>query len=76
MVGVEVLDKILAHVLAQRCLDKRQVLLVVLLAKGHTEEGAEALGDIVSKPLAIQQRDHVVLVRHKTRLGDLTQVLS
>ncbi|MNN55389.1 hypothetical protein D3C81_1702620 [compost metagenome] len=76
MVNVEVLDEVLAHILTQRLLDKSQIVLVVLFTKGHAQEGAEALGDIVSKPLAIQQRDHVVLVRHKTRLGDLTQVLS
>ena len=68
MIVVEILEKIVADVtevsiLAQCCLNEFEVFLVVFLAKGYAQELAEALGDIVGEPVAVEHGDNIIVIR-------------
>jgi hypothetical protein len=65
MVVVELAQEIAAQVPPQRPLDKGQILRVVRLAKGHAQETLEAIDDVILEPFAVQDREHVVAVRHE-----------
>ena len=47
----------------------------MFLAKGHAQKLAEALGDVVGKPVAIEHGDNVVVVRREAGLRDLLQII-
>ena len=46
------------------------------LAKGHAQELAEAQCDVVGKPIAVQQRDHVVVIGREAGLRHLGQIVG
>ena len=77
MVGIELAQEVVAQAVValalhiQRLLDEGQVFLVMRLTECHTQELAEAQGDVVSKPVAIQHRDHVVVIGREAGLRHL-----
>ena len=52
-----------------------QVFLVVFLAKGHAQELAEALGDVIGEPVAVEHGNDVVVIGREARLRNLLQVV-
>ena len=81
MVGVELAEEVIADAVialaldVQRLLDELEVFLVVLIAKGHAQELAEALGDVVGEPVAVQHGDDVVVIGREARLRNPLQVV-
>ena len=49
-------------ILAQRFFDELEVVLVMLLTKGHAQELAESLGNVVGEPVAIEHGDDIIFV--------------
>src|SRR5262249_15985321 len=60
MVVEEVAYEIFANVLAERVLDEGEVVLELRLAEGDAQEGVEARGNVVPKPVAVEDGYHVV----------------
>ena len=75
MIRVEILQEILPEVLAQGIFDELQVLLEMFLTERHLEEFQEASGDVIGEPVAIQDRDNVVIVGREAWIGNLFQVV-
>ena len=76
MVFEEVPGEPFADVLAQRPFDEGQVLLKLRLAKGHAQEFAETLGDVIGKPVAVQHGDDVVGVGGEGGFGNAGKILG
>ena len=55
---------------------KAQVLAEMRLAEGHAQELAEAVGDVVGEPVAVEHGDDVVLVRHEGRVRHAGEVVG
>ena len=54
---------------------KREILFVVLGAESDFEKLFEAFADIVGEPVAIEQRNDVVFIGYKGRIGNLTAIV-
>ena len=71
MVVVELADEERADVAADGFLDEGEVLRIVLVAERDAQEPAEARDDVVGEPVAVEDGEDVVLVRHERRVWDL-----
>ena len=76
VVGVEILGEVPANVFAKRLLNEAQVLAKGVFAKGHAQELAEAVGDVVGEPVGVEHRDDIVLVRHEDRIRHTGEVIG
>ena len=65
MVVVEVLEEISTDVFAQGFFDELEVCLVIFIAKSDMQETLKSLHDFICKPVAIENRNHVILVGMK-----------
>jgi len=81
MVGVELTEEIIANAVValaldvQCLLDEAEVFLVMFVAEGHTQELAEALGDVVGKPVAVEHGDDIIIVGWEAGLRNPLQVV-
>src|SRR5690606_20980578 len=82
MVGIELAKEVVAQAVValaldvERLLDKSQVVLVMRIAKGYTQKLTETQGDVVREPVAIQQRDNIVVIGREAGLWYLGQIVS
>lgn len=76
VVGVEILGEVFADVLAKCVLDILQVLAEMRLAEGGPQEKAEAIGDVVGEPVAVEHGDDVVGVRLECWGRHLCQIIG
>ncbi|MOA40904.1 hypothetical protein D3C78_1628210 [compost metagenome] len=81
MVAIELVQEVVAQAVValaldiERLLDEGQIVLVICIAKRHAQELAEAQGDVVREPVAIEQRDHVVVIGREAGLRNLSKVI-
>ncbi|MOA22324.1 hypothetical protein D3C78_1428730 [compost metagenome] len=81
MVSVELAQEVIAQAVVTLALDveglfdKRQVVLVMRIAKSHTQELAETQGDVVREPVTVEQRDHVVVIGREAGLWHFAQIV-
>src|SRR5262245_52265663 len=75
MIVEKVAREVLANVLAERLLQKCEVVLEMLLAEGVTQEAAKPRSDVVGEPVAIEYGNHIVDVRLKSRTRNLGAIM-
>ena len=77
MVVVEVFHEVFLEALTQCIFDESNVLTVVLITKGYSQELLKALGDIVLKQIAIKvdHRDDVIVIWHKRGFRNARQIV-
>lgn len=66
MVGIEIAGKVGPDVLAQTLFHKRQVLLEMFRSESGFQELPEPPGNVVFKPVFVEDRDDVVFVGGKS----------